>query len=186
MLSRGWCGVAVAQPRDRMKPCVLIAASPMLNRRLADALAATFTVMVCSEPERAEVLIAVACFQAVVIADEFVAAPEVGDDVPVVRVATTADPAKVRDEVIAAVDRRKADEQRRAGELSKLTELKYDEYIELVRFRATRRYLLGLMMRYRGSVTDASRSAGMVRESLHRLLRRHDVEAERFRENNES
>lgn len=165
-----------------MNPCVLLAAPPMLNRRLADALGARFTVMTCTERARAEVLIDVACFQAIVVAEGFVAEIDSAGEVPVIIVKANADAAAVRDEVIAAVERRKAEELQRAGELYKLTELKFDEYIELIRFRATRRYLLGLMRRYRGSVTDASRSAGMVRESLHRLLRKHDVEADQFRE----
>lgn len=142
--------------------------------------------MVCSDRARAEVLIEVACFQAIVVADGFVAAIDGAGEVPVISVKPDADVAAVRDEVIAAVEHRKADELQRASELSKLTELKYDEYIELIRYRVTRRYLLGLMRRYRGSVTDASRSAGMVRESLHRLLRRHDVEADQFREDDKS
>ncbi len=169
-----------------MKPCILIAAPPVLNRRLSDALGAVFTVMTCPDRDRAEALLAVACFQAIVLADGFVAATNDPDGVPVIRVGANAEPAKVRDEVVAAVDRRKVEERRRAREGRTLTELEYDEYIELVRFKATRRYLLALMDRHRGSVTDGARGAGMVRESLHRLLRRHDVEADRFREDDET
>lgn len=168
-----------------MNPCVLIAAPVIVHRRLVDALGATFSVMVCSERERATALMEVACFQAIVITDGFLASVASVEGVPVIVVAANADGATVRDRVIHAIEHRKAEDRRGAGELARLTELEYDEYIELVRFRATRRYLLGLMRRHHGSVTDASRKAGMMRESLHRLLRRHDVEADRFRDDDE-
>lgn len=142
--------------------------------------------MTCADPGRARALVSVACFQAMVLADGFVDAPDPdAADVPVVRVGPTADPARVVDEVTAAVGRRKVEEQRGAGDQVYLTELAYDEYLDLVRFRATRRYLLGLMHRHRGSVTEAAHQAGVMRESLHRLLRRHDVEADRFRSDGE-
>ena len=57
----------------------------------------------------------------------------------------------------------------------------YDEYIELARYAMTRRYVLALLGRHNGSVTDAARSANMKRESLHRLMRRHHVNASDFR-----
>lgn len=60
--------------------------------------------------------------------------------------------------------------------------LHYDEYIELARYAMTRRYLIALLRRHRGSVTDAARGAKMKRESLHRLLRRHHLIADDFRE----
>lgn len=165
-----------------MKPCVLIAAPPVVSRRLAAALGPTFAVIACPERERARALIEVASLQAIVLVESF--ADVAGDrtDAPLIRVAATTDAAQVRDEVLAAVVRRRVDECRRAGDLSALTQLPYDEYIDLTRFRATHRYLLGLMRRHHGSVTEASRSAGMMRESLHRLLRQHDVHADRFRQ----
>ena len=46
----------------------------------------------------------------------------------------------------------------------------------------TRRYLLAVLSRHGGRVTDAARGAHMKRESLHRLLRRHHVIADDFRE----
>jgi DNA-binding NtrC family response regulator len=167
---------------DRMKPCVLVAAPPMLIRRLSDALGARSTVMTCSDRERAEVLIATACFQAIVVADGYAAVTAHVDRIPVIRVGGDVDATKVCEEVIAAIAARKVEERREARVHAPLTSLEYDEYIELVRFRETRRYLLGLMQRYRGSVTTAARRAGMARESLHRLLRRHDVDAELFRD----
>jgi DNA-binding NtrC family response regulator len=57
----------------------------------------------------------------------------------------------------------------------------YDEYIELARYAMTRRYVLALLGRHHGSVTDAARGANMKRESLHRLMRRYHVSASDFR-----
>lgn len=60
--------------------------------------------------------------------------------------------------------------------------LVYEEYSELARYGVTRRYLVALLHRHQGSVTDAARGADMKRESLHRLLRRHHLNADDFRE----
>lgn len=60
--------------------------------------------------------------------------------------------------------------------------LPYEEYVELARYALSRRYLLALLRRYNGSVTDAAKGADMKRESLHRLMRRYHVTAEDFRE----
>jgi transcriptional regulator of acetoin/glycerol metabolism len=47
--------------------------------------------------------------------------------------------------------------------------------------QAGREYLTSLMRRVQGNVTRAAEEAGLERESLHRLLRRHGLEAARFR-----
>lgn len=60
--------------------------------------------------------------------------------------------------------------------------LSYEEYSELARYGATRRYLIALLDRHGGRVTEAARGARMKRESLHRLMRRHHVSADAFRE----
>ncbi len=60
--------------------------------------------------------------------------------------------------------------------------LTYEEYIELARYATTRRYLIALLHRHGGSVTDAARGAKMKRESLHRLMRRHHLVADHFRD----
>jgi hypothetical protein len=57
----------------------------------------------------------------------------------------------------------------------------YEEYMELARYAMARRYVLALLGRHDGSVTDAARSANMKRESLHRLMRRYHVSASDFR-----
>lgn len=161
-----------------MKPCVLVAAPPAACTRLGEELRGSFAVMTCVDPGRAKLMVEIGGFQAVVTVADFL--PEgLG---PVLRVDDAIEPARLLDEVTAFVERQRSDERQGAAELVELSMIGYEEYIGLVRFRATRRYLLGLMHRYRGSVTDASAGAGIVRESLHRLLRRHDIDAEAFRD----
>jgi len=59
--------------------------------------------------------------------------------------------------------------------------LSYREVVDLARDRASREYLIALMRDLGGNVTEAARRAGMERESLHRLLKRHGVRSEDFR-----
>ncbi len=61
------------------------------------------------------------------------------------------------------------------------TELAYKEAVELARDRASRDYLVELMRQHRGNVTRAADTAGMERESLHRLLKRHGIQPQAFR-----
>lgn len=49
------------------------------------------------------------------------------------------------------------------------------------RERATREYLVALLTEFRGNVTHAADRAGMTRESLHRVLKRHGIRSEAFR-----
>ncbi|MDP2314296.1 MAG: sigma-54 dependent transcriptional regulator [Pseudomonadota bacterium] len=58
----------------------------------------------------------------------------------------------------------------------------YRDAVERARDRAGRDYLVALLRRAGGNVTKAADEAGVERETLHRLLRRHGVEAGRFRE----
>ena len=60
--------------------------------------------------------------------------------------------------------------------------LTYREVVDLARDRASREYLITLMRELGGNVTDASRRAGMERESLHRLLKRYGVRSEDFKQ----
>lgn len=160
-----------------MKPCVLIAGPPPVCRRFSEAISGRFAVVTSFDRMRAAVLVDTGRFQAIVAAGDLL--PESAD---VVRIDVNTEPTRVLELVTAEVERRRAADLAGAAELAQLSTLKYDEYMEVVRFRATREYLLGLMQRHRGSVTHASRSAGIVRESLHRLLRRHDVDADSFRD----
>ena len=65
-----------------------------------------------------------------------------------------------------------------AAELARLT---YRQALQVARERATREYLVALMRRFEGNVTHAAVHAGLVRESMHRLLRRHGLRSEDFK-----
>ncbi|HEU4382877.1 MAG TPA: response regulator [Anaeromyxobacteraceae bacterium] len=54
--------------------------------------------------------------------------------------------------------------------------------IEEARERASRDYLERLMRSFRGNVTNASRRAGMTRESLHRVLRKYGVRSGQYKD----
>ena len=62
-----------------------------------------------------------------------------------------------------------------------LAELPYRAALELVRDRGTRDYLVALMTTFGGNVSRAAERAEIARESLHRLLKRYDVEPDAFR-----
>ncbi len=55
------------------------------------------------------------------------------------------------------------------------------EVVEQARDRVTVEYLGALMREFQGNVTKAAAHAGMERESLHRLLRKHEIHPEEFR-----
>jgi DNA-binding NtrC family response regulator len=57
----------------------------------------------------------------------------------------------------------------------------YREVVELARDRASREFLVALMKDVGGNVTQAAERAGMERESLHRLLKRHGLRSEDFK-----
>lgn len=68
--------------------------------------------------------------------------------------------------------------EEREAQLARLT---YRQALQLARERATREYLQALMRRFEGNVTRAAVHAGLVRESIHRLLRRHGLRSEDFK-----
>lgn len=70
--------------------------------------------------------------------------------------------------------------QRSAPNL-KLEGLTYREMLETARDRATREYLVVLMKELGGNVTQAAERAGIERESMHRLLKKHGVRSEDFK-----
>ncbi len=63
-----------------------------------------------------------------------------------------------------------------------LADMTYREVIDTAQHEAARRYLEALLKLHRGNVSAAALHAGIERESFHRLLRRHDLRAEQFRE----
>jgi two-component system response regulator HydG len=60
--------------------------------------------------------------------------------------------------------------------------LTYREMLEAARDRATREYLVGLMKELGGNVTQAAERAGIERESMHRLLKKHGVRSDDFKQ----
>jgi DNA-binding NtrC family response regulator len=63
----------------------------------------------------------------------------------------------------------------------KLETLSYRDMLEAARDRATREYLVALMKDVGGNVTQAAERAGIERESMHRLLKKHGVRSEDFK-----
>ena len=57
----------------------------------------------------------------------------------------------------------------------------YREALDRARERASHDYLTALMREEEGNVTHAAQRAGLERESLHRLLRRHGIRSEDFK-----
>jgi two-component system response regulator AtoC len=58
--------------------------------------------------------------------------------------------------------------------------LSYREAMDQAEERASRAYLVALMMEFGGNITRAARRAAIERESLHRLLRRHGLRSADF------
>ncbi len=164
-----------------MKACVLIAAP----RERMDALAArleNFVILRTSDQARAELLVRIGCFQAVVVTEGFLPGLDEVIESPIITVGLQGGLDDLPARVEAVIQASREVDHRSSYDLAALSTLPYATYLELVRFRATRRYLLGLMRRHRGSVTEASMAAGIARETLHRQLRRHDVDADAFRD----
>ncbi|MEO8705189.1 MAG: sigma-54 dependent transcriptional regulator, partial [Kofleriaceae bacterium] len=69
--------------------------------------------------------------------------------------------------------------RRTAG--TKLETVSYRAMLETARDRATREYLVALMRDVAGSVTQAAERAGIERESMHRLLKKHGVRSDDFK-----
>jgi DNA-binding NtrC family response regulator len=63
-----------------------------------------------------------------------------------------------------------------------LAVLSYREALGDARDRGTRQYLEALLRVFAGNVSRAAARAGLERESLHRLLRRHGIDAGNFRD----
>lgn len=60
--------------------------------------------------------------------------------------------------------------------------LGFHRAVEEARRRASRSYLVRLMRRFHGNVTQAAQQAGLTRESLYRVLRQYEVHPEQHRE----
>ncbi len=62
-----------------------------------------------------------------------------------------------------------------------LAQLPYREAVEKARDRTSREYLVALLAEFGGNVTRAAERAGLERESLHRLLRKHGIKSDDFK-----
>jgi two-component system response regulator AtoC len=62
-----------------------------------------------------------------------------------------------------------------------LAKLPYREAVAEARDRTSRDYLVALLAEFGGNVTRAAERAGLERESLHRLLRKHGIRSEDFK-----
>ncbi|MBA3671330.1 MAG: hypothetical protein H0W68_04830 [Gemmatimonadaceae bacterium] len=150
---------------------VLLLASGSAVRSVQLALGTKVALTVTDEVGRARALAATGGFVAIVAFSPFAAS---------MREAVAIDPgldAKAIEAVVTS-----AIERTRKAKDDPIAALAYNEYIELARYGITRRYLIALLERYGGSVTDAARGANMKRESLHRLMRRHHLIADNFRD----
>lgn len=159
---------------------VLIAAPARIGRRLAEVIGDRFEIAICSDPEKAKALAATGTYLAIVATADFAA---LASDAPIVRADAVG--SGVVNELDAIRDRARLDERARAADLAYLAALPYDEYIVLARARATRDYVVALLRRHRGVVAEAARAAGLLRETLHRLIRRHDIDPDWFRDDHE-
>jgi two-component system response regulator AtoC len=63
-----------------------------------------------------------------------------------------------------------------------LAALSYRQVLASARDRSSREYLSALLRAFGGNVSRAAERAGLERESLHRLLRRHGVQPGAFRD----
>lgn len=152
-------------------PVLLLADGPAA-RVIEAALGATIALTVTDDVDRARALAATGGFVAILVAQ-----PLAASLAEAVMIDPTRDGQALAATLAAAIEH-----SHRIEHGDRVAALAYDEYIELARYAMTRRYLVALLQRHHGSVTDAARSAGMVRESLHRLMRRHHLIAEDFRE----
>jgi two-component system response regulator AtoC len=64
---------------------------------------------------------------------------------------------------------------------AELAQLPYREAVEKARDRTSREYLVALLAEFGGNVTRAAERAGLERESLHRLLRKHGIKSDDFK-----
>ena len=158
-----------------MKPPVLVVATSAVARAIRAALAERLALTITDDLERGRALASTGGFLVIVAV-----APLVGSLRGAVEIDPGADPSAIAAAVIGAIDQRSSKHRAEASD-DAVGAVPYDEYIELARYATTRRYLIALLGRHGGSVTDAARGANVKRESFHRLMRRHHVTAEDFR-----
>jgi len=77
--------------------------------------------------------------------------------------------------------RERSREEDKGAADQQLATLSYREALAEARDRGSREYLAALLKVCAGNVSRAAQRAGLERESLHRLLRRHGIDADSFR-----
>lgn len=158
-----------------MRAPVLVVAEEDGARTIEAAIGRELGVTVTDDAVRARALASTGAFLAVLVDSRY------SDSIAGATVIDVAsDATSIIETTFAAIQAfvlKQSDDAR----LDEVGAVPYDEYIELARYAMTRRYVLALLGRHNGSVTDAARSANMKRESLHRLMRRYHVIASDFR-----
>jgi DNA-binding NtrC family response regulator len=157
-----------------MKAPVLVVGPRASARAVAAALQPEFAVSLEEDSARARALTAIGAHLVIVA----VGGVRIEGSV---EVDSSAEPAAIVAAVAGAIAQGSRVLHESAG-ADDVGVLAYEDYLELVRYAMTRRYLASLLEKHHGSVTDAARGAGLKRESLHRLLRRHHMMAEEFRD----
>lgn len=162
---------SASRPAPTTTPVLLIASGPAV-RTIQAALGPKIGVTATDDLERARGLAVAGGFVAVIALPSLAAA---------VRGAIVVDPDKGEEAIVDTVTNA-IERSHRIDHADPIAALAYEEYIEHARYATTRRYLIALLHQHGGSVTDAARGAKMKRESFHRLMRRHHLVADHFRE----
>lgn len=159
-----------------MKVPVLVVAAATHARAIRTALADDYSVTVVEDVDQGRALASTGGYLAVLTVGVSDAAIK-----GAIEIETDASAAAIRAALHQALARLESAHRAQAC-VDEIGTVPYENYIELARYSTTRRYLMALLSHHGGSVTDAARGAKMKRESLHRLLRRHHLIAEDFRE----
>lgn len=161
-----------------MESPVLIAAPPRLARQLADRIGDRFELVICSDRDKVAALARIGRYLAIVQTLGF---GQLLTGTPVLPVSDPSDPRLV-EQLDAFRARTRGDQRDRAESLAPLATLSYEEYMAVARASVVRDYLLALLHAHRGVVSEAARAAGILRETLHRLIRRHHIDTGWFRD----
>lgn len=159
-----------------MRAPILVAADVADANEIRAALENELAVTVTDDIARARALFSTGAFLLALATRAFEAAIE-----EAILIEPSTDAKQIAAVVRSAISKASA-AQLSAARTDEVAAIPYDEYVELARYAITRRYLIALLGRHSGSVTDAAKGANLKRESLHRLMRRYHVDASDFRD----
>ncbi len=159
-----------SEPQAPTAVPVLLLASVPAGRAVQTALGTKIALTVTDDLVRARALAGTGGFVAILAVPQLAAGLRES-----VAIDPSSEPKEIEASVTAAIERSVS------ADGDPIAALTYDEYVELARYATTRRYLSALLQHHGGSVTDAARGASLKRESLHRLMRRHHLIADDFR-----